>query len=993
MRLRALSSAMSETARLKGLPKFLQAPRRGFFIVAATFIIFWAILFMLYPDFGLPITTLGILPIIVGARMYGMWPGLFLTLGLYIVDAAIIVLMGWDDIQIAFLPTALLGLATSATTSLIIGWLGERERKSREEFRQHRLLLEERTTSANFLNLLNDILLAALETDDKASMMRVLAIRTGELFKTDNCCITFWQEKERLTIPMAAFGPASERTGQDARIITPILMDSGRAIAIDDTRSSTLLPQDGRAAFSSRSVLGLPIISGERNLGSVVLTFTDFHHFAEEEIRRGELAARQISLAVTKAILLEEAQQSVHELAGLHDISQAFSMHGDARRTYGILAETVAGLLGAKICAVGTYNAATGEIQAQMPAFGLEDKQLPPLHYPADPEKQLWNFAEAGIFRANSEAEIPAEFLPLARSLRIECILAAPLWDNDRHLQGVLFVANKPEGFSEADIRLLKVFSQQATVVLQNVHLLFTERTLAEKLAVLYAIADATTQAANEDQLIEHVTLIIGQRLYSDSFGILLLDETTKELYLHSSYRIGSHEGLSHVPLGVGVAGSVARSGKPYRVDDVTASPDYLSLYPLTRSVLCVPLRVEENLLGVVNAESVKMMAFTTEDEELLTIIAGQLATAIQRIRTVQAEHFQTKQLERSNSLIRALAQVNTRAATAADLMGVLTTLGNELNKLGLRCAVAMLDPTDQHIVLRYISLPPKLIKGMERIGKFKLQDFRIPVAAPATPDNLPPKACLVKDPLMMIMSWVPDFPIPVAKKVLKLIGVTETTSICDLPLITEGKSMGTLWMWGEGVHESDLPTVSLFASQVAAALQKANLLTEVQRLAITDELTGIYNRRHFFAEAEKQFSLAERSQDPLAALIVDLDHFKAFNDTYGHVVGDQVLRETARLMAVALRESDVIGRYGGEEFSILLPDTTTKAAVYVAERLISQISDRPIDTDAGKMTIHLSIGVAGMSKETPTLHALIVRADQAMYLAKRAGRNCVAVK
>jgi len=94
----------------------------------------------------------------------------------------------------------------------------------------------------------------------------------------------------------------------------------------------------------------------------------------------------------------------------------------------------------------------------------------------------------------------------------------------------------KPGGFTDDDIRLLEVFASQVTVVIQNIHLLHTERTLAEKLAVLYAIAIATTQAGNEDELIEHVTNIIGQRLYSDSFGILLLDETSNELYLHSSY-------------------------------------------------------------------------------------------------------------------------------------------------------------------------------------------------------------------------------------------------------------------------------------------------------------------------------------------------------------------------------------------------------------------------------------------------------------------------
>ena len=100
------------------------------------------------------------------------------------------------------------------------------------------------------------------------------------------------------------------------------------------------------------------------------------------------------------------------------------------------------------------------------------------------------------------------------------------------------------------------------------------------------------------------------------------------------------------------MTGAVARSGKPRRVNDASVSPEHLSLSPSTRSELCVPLKVGEKLLGVVNVESTKAGAFTTEDEELLTIIAGQLATAIQRLRTVQAEHYQTQQLERSNSLI-----------------------------------------------------------------------------------------------------------------------------------------------------------------------------------------------------------------------------------------------------------------------------------------------------------------------------------------------------
>ena len=127
-------------------------------------------------------------------------------------------------------------------------------------------------------------------------------------------------------------------------------------------------------------------------------------------------------------------------------------------------------------------------------------------------------------------------------------------------------------------------------------------------------------------------------------------------------------------------------------------------------------------MLGVVNVESTRVNAFSAEDEELLSIIAGQLATTIQRLRTVQAERFQTQQLERSNALIRALAQVNTRAAVAADLEGVLQTLGNELAKLGLRCAIALSDASGQNVILRYISLPDRLVDALEHISNLHIQ-------------------------------------------------------------------------------------------------------------------------------------------------------------------------------------------------------------------------------------------------------------------------------
>jgi len=825
-----LSFAMHNFLNLKRHSTFLQTPRGRFFTVAVSFIIFFAAFVLLYPLFGEPISTLGFVPILIGAWVYGIWAGLLFTVALYAMDVFIMVFLNGGNIPIAILPGELLGLATAMAASLIVGWLGELGRRNQEKFL--------RSTS-----------------------------------------------------------------------------------------------------------------------------------------------------------LLKEAHQRVNELSGLHNISRAFTLNGDAHRTYGQLTETLAGLMGVKMCIIYLYNAATNELLPQPSAYGLEDKTLAVLHYSPEQDKANWDYSKSGLFRANSETEILPEFIPFTQSLKVNCMLAAPLWDIEEHLLGIILAANKPGGFTDDDPRQLDLLSMQVAAVIQNARLLNAERTRAEQLSVLHAVATAATESVNEDQLIDNVTQIIGQRLFSDSFGILLLDESTHELYLHSSYRIGSQDALARVPMGVGVAGIVATSGKPLRVNnDVSASPDYSSLYPLTRSQLCVPLTLESKMLGVVNAESTQTNAFTSADEELLTIIAGQLATAIQRLRTVLDERYQTQQLERSNSLIQALAQVNAHAAVAADPDGILQTLGNELAKLGLRCAIALSDASNQRANLRYISLPDRLIRALERISNLKMNRYSIPVTSLTPVSKLSPNASLVKDSISTLLNWVPDLSHRDAIRVLKLIGVTRTTSVCYLPLIIEGKTMGVLWMWGEGIHENDMPTMSLFASQLAAALQNADLLNEVGRLAITDELTGIFNRRYFFEIAEKEFTRALKDNSPLSVLLVDIDHFKKFNDRYGHVVGDQVLRAAAQMMASALRESDIIGRYGGEEFSIILPDTNNSSANYVGERLLAKVSDIPFDTEAGKLSIQISVGIAGMSKETPTLHSLIVRADQAMYIAKSAGRNRLAV-
>ncbi len=221
-----------------------------------------------------------------------------------------------------------------------------------------------------------------------------------------------------------------------------------------------------------------------------------------------------------------------------------------------------------------------------------------------------------------------------------------------------------------------------------------------------------------------------------------------------------------------------------------------------------------------------------------------------------------------------------------------------------------------------------------------------------------------------------------------------DMTTFLGVPIVARGVVMGSLYLTdkasGQSFTQEDEDLAMGLAADAAIAIENARLFDTVQQLAITDSLTGLFNRRHFFDQAEREFQRARRYRRPLCAIMLDIDHFKRVNDTYGHAAGDQVLQALAARCRENLRDMDLLGRYGGEEFVALLPENDLPGTRDAAERLRQHVAEMPIDTSRGPVAVTVSLGVAVCTENCAELAALIAQADQALYVAKSAGRNQV---
>lgn len=227
-----------------------------------------------------------------------------------------------------------------------------------------------------------------------------------------------------------------------------------------------------------------------------------------------------------------------------------------------------------------------------------------------------------------------------------------------------------------------------------------------------------------------------------------------------------------------------------------------------------------------------------------------------------------------------------------------------------------------------------------------------------------------------------------------KAVHVFETAEGSDLPpysaqpIFIREKIFAVLVLLGAA--KKDVPVISILTDRFASEAQRVKLYEKVETLAITDGLTGVYVRRHLAERFQGELDRSKRFGFKLSFLMIDIDLFKHFNDQYGHLVGDVVLRQTAETIKRSVREIDLVGRYGGEEFGVLLIETDESGALFVAERIRRAVAERVFTAYDESLKVAVSIGCATLSLSINEMDLLVDAADSALYQAKRQGRNKV---
>jgi diguanylate cyclase (GGDEF)-like protein len=523
-------------------------------------------------------------------------------------------------------------------------------------------------------------------------------------------------------------------------------------------------------------------------------------------------------------------------------------------------------------------------------------------------------------------------------------------------------------------------------VRLQSQRELKHERERVRDDARLFRLVAAPTDSVGDDERMQRSSVeevhqalffnldLLKRTMQLHSCVLLMADEAGEKLRIVELTT--DSDDIAHGPFapGAGAVGAAYQRGLTMNLERLR--PDYGGIcYYQSRArvqaFIGVPVREAGAVRGVLCADRLADKPFSAADEEVLAHAIGHLLRALENERVF----VQLERSKREHAVLRRASQALGAAQSEQAVLEAALSAAAEVSPYDF-AAVTQYDPdTRVHCVRKAIGDGAELLANLS---------FR---------DNTSLTAMAVKNRhyLPYRGEFDPGSQVVYTRKA----SLSGMQSLLILPLVVRDSAIGTLALAArrrEAFGAQVRPALSALSNQLAVALSNADSVRRLEELATTDGLTGCYNKRHFNDQLKAKLSAAERFGRRLSLVITDIDHFKVVNDTYGHATGDVVIKELGAILNRLKRETDLVARFGGEEFCLLCEETDSPGAMQLAERVRQELEHTCFETELGKLKVTCSLGVATYPEHGGDRETLFEAADRALYKAKHAGRNRVAI-
>jgi len=496
-------------------------------------------------------------------------------------------------------------------------------------------------------------------------------------------------------------------------------------------------------------------------------------------------------------------------------------------------------------------------------------------------------------------------------------------------------------------------------------------------------VAPSSGGARDEERLYETSVQEVRQALYHalqllhqtlDLHTCALLMPTAQAEQLRIVELVSKSDDLADGPfsLGAGAVGAAVRRQLTTNLQQIRPGYRGICYYRGPASVssfIAVPVLERGHLRAVLCADRLHGDAFSPEEEELLRDSTSHILRAFENERVFM-------QLERSKLEQEILYQVSQDLSTARTQDAVMEVGLNAAKEIAPHdfAAITEYQPEGRRHTVRRAS--------GERALDFQGLRFR---------DNTSLTAMVVKN--RHYLPYRGEFDSQQQVLFTKKAKLKGMESLLVLPLVVREEPIGTLIVAAKASGAFGTPvraTLQALSNHLAVAMANARLVRQLEELATTDGLTGCLNKRAFLDQMEQKLLAAQRFGRKLSVIVTDLDHFKAVNDTYGHAAGDRVLRELGQVLRRVKRETDLVARFGGEEFCVLCEETDSHGAQLLAERVREELESTELQTELGPLRVTASLGVATFPDHASSAPDLFVQGDKALYEAKSRGRNQV---